>query len=244
MKFLRKYNESLRGGLRSLEDYTSEFITRVVYKGSDSSDAHAYSYEFDVYEKGESTPKVLVLDKSYGVHLRGSKQIRVFYPKGNMLMDIRSTNDWKLVIDEIEKKCLNRKKNMERLKLVEEMFSKLTKEIVIEHFSDSIDMSVTHSVLVIEEFKKPLYYHLYMQLPFQYSDDFMLLDDKVREFIDTIVVNSKRLESEFNVLSSFRINKMYNIPNPVITIAIYAKDGNGDPIGMSTSGKKESRPIT
>lgn len=237
MKFLRKYNEALRGGLRSLEDYTSEFINRIVYKGSGPSDAHAYSYEFDVYEKGESTPKVLVLDESYGGHLRGGKQIRVFYPKGNMLMDIRNTDEWKLVIDEIERKCINRKKNLERLKLVEEMFSKLTEEILIEHFSDSIDMSETHSVSVVKEFENPLYYHLYMQLPFQYSEDFMLLDDKVREFIDTMVVNSKRLESEFNVLSSFRINKMYNISNPVITIAIYAKDENGDPIGMITNKK-------
>ena len=242
MRFLRKYNEALRGGLRSLEDYTSEFITRIVYKGYNPSDAHADSYEFDVYEKDETSPKRLSLDESYDGHLRGGNRIRVFYPKGNMLMDIRSTDDWKLVIDEIEKKCLNRKKNMERLKLVDEMFSKLTKEILIEHFADSIDMSETHSVSVIKEFEKPLYYHLYMQLPFQYSEDFMLLDDKVREFIDTIVVNSKRLESEFNVLCSFRINKMYNIPNPVITIAVYTKDEEGDPIGMATSGKKESRP--
>lgn len=55
-------------------------------------------------------------------------------------------------------------------------------------------------------------------------------------------VNSKRLESEFNVLCSFRINKMYTVSNPVATIAVYAKDGYGNPIGMATSGKKESRP--
>lgn len=242
MKFLRKYNEALRGGLRSLEDYTSEFITRIVYKGSTPSDAHADSYEFDVYEKDETSPKRLSLDESYGGHLRGGNRIRVFYPKGNMLMDIRSTDDWKLVIDEIERKCLNRKKNMERLKLVDEMFSKLTKEILIDHFSDSIDMSETHHVNEIEDLGRPIYYHLYMSVPFQYSEEFMLLDDRVREFLDTIVVNSKRLESEFNVLCSFRINKMYTVPNPVVTISVYAKDVDGDPIGMVISDKKEIRP--
>lgn len=233
MKFLNRYNESRDSYLISeIEDYSSEFIDSIIYHGFDDN-----KHIFYVYEKGETKPCVLYLDTSYKGHLKSGNQIRAFYmTPSNMLMDIKGLGDWKLIVGEIERRCSNRVRNRNRMKLVEDMFSKLNENILLHHFSDSIDIGIKSSVLIIEQFNKPLYYNIYIEVPFYHSTELgsmtILLDDKYREFIDTIVVNSKRIEEEFPVLCSLRIGSMHGFDNPIFTISIYAKDNDGKPIGM------------
>jgi len=237
MRYLRKYNESKEDvyALEDIEGYKSNYISNVKFHTTtQEADGHEI-FEYVVTDV-EGKENILLIDTSYKKS-PAVRKVRVYYPSRTAyFIDINNLRDWKQIFEKIELQNNNRTEHMKRMDSVSKMFDSVTKEIITEHFSDLIDISVTHQISTAEEFNKPLYWEIYLEMKYNLSDGGnMLLDDKSREILDMIIVDTKRIESDFNVRTSVRISNIATIKNPVIKICVFAKDSNGDAIGYKIS---------
>lgn len=232
MRHIRKYNEAIRPSF-AIESYKSEHVSSVRLLRTTQENGFEI-YDIEVTDV-DGTKNKLVIDTSY---LRGpNRKIRVYYPvTGSYFMDIDNLTDWRQIFEKIEEQANNRLLHKKRMVEVSKMFESVTKDVVSDYFSDLIDISISNLIRSIEDFDNPLYWELYLELKYNISDGGnMLLDDISREILDMIIVDTKRIESDFNVRTSVRISTMPTIKNPFIKICIFAKDTNGDAIGYKIS---------
>ncbi len=231
MRYIKKYNESLSKS--SLEEYSSALIKDVILLRSTDMTVQAEvvyrKYEFEILDANEQK-NILVFDESFLIS--PLRKVRVFYPtKGSYLTDINNLREWRKVFEIIESRIANASEHVKKMDLVSKMFDVVTKEVIAEHFADIIDISHSSQISEVKDFDRPLYWNIFIEIPCNVSDERnILLDDKIREVLDMIVVNSKRIESEFGVLTAVRFSTL-----PTLKLSIFAKDSKGQPIGYKLS---------
>lgn len=232
MKYLSKYNEAL--SKLSIEEYSSDLIKSVSLLTTEN-EMGLHIYKFEVLGANDEKEK-LVFDETI---FRNSplRKVRVYYPSsGSYLMDINSLSEWREVFKTIEGRMNNRTEHMKRMDSVSKMFDNVTKEIIAEYFADLIDISLSSQISEVEDFNKPLYWNIYLGITYNISDGGnILINDKMREIFDMIITDTKRMETEFGVLTAVRFSTMPTVKTPVIKISIFAKDSNGEPIGYKIS---------
>lgn len=234
MRYIKKYNEALGTG-SAVEQYSSALIKDVILLSKTQYQVSAYNtYEFEILDSNGEKNK-LFFDESFMIS--ALRKVRVFYPtRGSYLTDIDSLRDWKKVFDIIESRIANASEHVKRMDLVAKMFDVVTKEVISEHFADMIDISNSSQISEVKDFDRPLYWNIFLEIPYDISDGGnTLLNDKMRDIFDMIVVNTKRIEEEFGVLTAFRFSAMPTIKTPVIKLSIFAKDSKGQPIGYKLS---------
>lgn len=231
MRYIKKYNEALEKS--SLEEYSSTLIKDVILLSSSAITAQAEvvyrKYEFEILD-ANGQKNILVFDESFLIS--PLRKVRVFYPtKGSYLTDINSLREWGKVFEIVESRIANASEHVKRMDLVAKMFDVVTKEVISEHFADMIDISNSSQISEVKDFDRPLYWNIFIEIPCNITDERnILLDDRIREVLDMIVVDTKRIESEFGVLTAVRFSTL-----PTLKLSIFAKDSKGQPIGYKLS---------
>lgn len=224
---LRHYNESIsidKSIIKKIEDYKSEFIKDINQIGSDDN---VLQFNLIDYQ-----------NKSHILSIMADwrKDFYFFYLDKGVIYDPCGARgsveliNWKEIFLRIEDRFKKFAESDKKLKVINQMFSVITEDLLKDYFANVIDNINDCTIEKTKTVNLPIFWQIKIanhDVKTYGDKNDVSIDDKFIDKIDELISTTKRLKEIFDVTVTYRFSKKNNS----LIVCVFA-NYDGEPIGQ------------